>query len=67
MNPPRKVVALLACMVIVLGTVGAEGAAIVAGNPAPDFNLPDEARRVVRLSDYRGLQSVILVFYVNNS
>ncbi len=67
MNLQRWTGALVTCMVILLATAGAEGAAIVTGNPAPDFNLPDEAGRVVRLSDYRGLQSVVLVFYVNNS
>jgi peroxiredoxin len=32
------------------------------GTPAPDFSLPDDAGRVVKLSALRG-KSVVLVFY----
>jgi peroxiredoxin Q/BCP len=35
---------------------------ISAGNPAPDFTLPDENGVQRKLSDYRG-QSVVLYFY----
>jgi len=31
--------------------------------PAPDFALPREDRQLVRLSDYRGRQAVVLAFY----
>ena len=31
---------------------------------APDFELPDHAGRLVRLSDFRGRRSVVLAFYV---
>ncbi|HMD69890.1 MAG TPA: peroxiredoxin [Bryobacteraceae bacterium] len=33
-----------------------------AGTPAPDFSLPDESGRIVRLADLRG-RDVVLVFY----
>ena len=36
---------------------------LVVGRPAPDFTLSDAAGRPVRLSDYRGRQPVVLVFY----
>lgn len=36
---------------------------LAVGQPAPDFALPDAAGRSVRLSDYRGRQPVVLVFY----
>lgn len=36
---------------------------LVVGQPAPDFTLPDAAGRPVTLSDYRGRQAVVLVFY----
>lgn len=32
------------------------------GLPAPDFELKDVHGRTVRLSDFRGLQPVVLVF-----
>lgn len=37
--------------------------ALVVGQSAPDFTLPDAAGRPVRLTDYRGQKPVVLVFY----
>ena len=37
--------------------------AIEAGQEAPDFELPDQDGNKVRLSDFRGKQNVVLVFY----
>ena len=37
--------------------------ALVVGQPAPDFTLPDATGRPVRLADYRGQKPVVLVFY----
>ena len=36
---------------------------IPIGSPAPDFALPATGDRTVRLSDYRGKQTVVLYFY----
>ncbi len=36
---------------------------IEVGDDAPDFELPDQTRQPVRLSDYRGKKAVVLVFY----
>jgi thioredoxin-dependent peroxiredoxin len=33
------------------------------GDPAPDFDLQDENGKPVRLSDFRGKSSVVLMFY----
>jgi mycoredoxin-dependent peroxiredoxin len=33
------------------------------GDEAPDFELEDQTRKPVRLSDYRGKKAVVLVFY----
>ncbi len=33
------------------------------GDEAPDFELPDQDRRPVRLSSFRGQKNVVLVFY----
>lgn len=34
------------------------------GDPAPDFSLPDQNGKIVRLSDFRGKQNVVLAFFV---
>ena len=36
---------------------------VVLGVPAPDFALEDMNKKLVRLSDFRGKQAVVLVFY----
>ena len=37
--------------------------AIAIGTPAPDFELPDQHGKPVRLSDYRGKSPVVVYFY----
>ncbi len=37
-----------------------------AGDAAPDFELPDADMEIVRLSDFRGKQGVVLYFYVRD-
>lgn len=34
------------------------------GDMAPDFTLRDQARKEVKLSDFRGKKNVVLAFYV---
>lgn len=34
------------------------------GDPAPDFTLPDQNQKPVKLSDFREKKNVILAFYV---
>ena len=34
------------------------------GDPAPDFTLPDQDNKPVKLSDFRGKKNVVLAFYV---
>jgi len=34
------------------------------GDHAPDFSLPDQNGKMVRLSDYEGRKTVVLAFYV---
>jgi cytochrome oxidase Cu insertion factor (SCO1/SenC/PrrC family) len=38
--------------------------ALKAGDKAPDFTLPDQNRRTVKLSDYLGKKNVVLAFYI---
>lgn len=37
------------------------------GDSAPDFELPDADMEIVRLSDYRNEQNVVLYFYVRDN
>jgi cytochrome oxidase Cu insertion factor (SCO1/SenC/PrrC family) len=34
------------------------------GDMAPDFSLPDQNGTIVKLSDFRGKQNVVLAFFV---
>ncbi len=34
------------------------------GDVAPDFTLPDQNRKPIKLSEFRGKKTVILAFYV---
>jgi cytochrome oxidase Cu insertion factor (SCO1/SenC/PrrC family) len=34
------------------------------GDPAPDFELPDQNNKKVRLSDFKGKKNVVLAYYV---
>ncbi len=34
------------------------------GDPAPDFEVPDQNGKKVRLSDFKGKKNVVLAFYV---
>ncbi len=38
--------------------------ALAVGDKAPDFALPDQNGKVVKLSDFRGQKTVVLAFYV---
>ena len=38
--------------------------AVKVGDLAPDFTLPDQTGKPVRLSDLRGKKNVVLAFYV---
>jgi peroxiredoxin len=45
-------------------TVAARAAALKVGDKAPDFSLPDQTGKQVKLSDFAGKKSVVLAFYV---
>ncbi len=42
-------------------------ATLKVGARAPDFALPDQSGRILRLSDFRGKQAVVLAFYLRAS
>lgn len=43
--------------------LSAAGSTPKAGDPAPQFSLPDAAGRQVSLKDYAGKSKLVLVFY----
>jgi peroxiredoxin Q/BCP len=45
----------------------AAGATLKVGDRAPDFTLPDQNGKVVKLEDFRGRKSVVLAFYLRAS
>ena len=42
-------------------------ATLKVGERAPDFALPDQSGRTVKLSEFRGKQAVVLAFYLRAS
>ena len=42
----------------------AETVSLKVGDVAPDFELTDQNRETVRLSDFRGEKNVVVAFYV---
>ena len=59
----RAAYGLAAVMLTVLLTLPAGVAAVQVGDQAPDFKLPATTGGVIKLSDFRGKQMVLLEFY----
>jgi peroxiredoxin Q/BCP len=60
--PALRHAAFLAASVLLSSAMAQ--ASLKIGDTAPDFSLPDQAGRIVRLSEFRGKQTVVLAFYV---
>ena len=62
----RTLVSLLALVVLLPALAGAAEivAKVKVGDVAPDFTLPDQNNKPVKLSDFRGKKNVVLAFYV---
>lgn len=56
--------AIGACAGVLLIPTLAGAAELKVGDRAPDFSLPDQNGRVVKLSNFRGKKNVVLAFYV---
>ena len=54
---------LMAVMLTVLLTLPVEVAAVQVGDLAPDFKLPATTGGMLKLSDFRGKQMVLIEFY----
>ena len=46
------------------GTLAVHAAPLNVGDKAPDFTLPDQNGKPVKLSDFLGKKNVVLAFYV---
>ncbi len=61
----RKLLIAFAALLAVLGLpLPAPAALLNVGDKAPDFTLPDQAGKKVKLSDFLGKKNVVLAFYV---
>ena len=45
----------------------ARASSLKIGDRAPDFSLPDQHGKLVKLEDFRGKRSVVLAFYLRAS
>jgi peroxiredoxin len=49
---------------VLASALAAQAATLKVGDKAPDFSLPDQTGKQVKLSDYTGKKNVVLAFYV---
>ena len=66
MKPLRVLAActLFAAVLSAQGLTNPPKTHLKVGDEAPDFTLPDENNKPVKLSDFRGKKTVVLAFFV---
>ncbi len=62
----KSLVSIMALLVLLSAVAGAAeiNTKVKVGEQAPDFTLPDQNNKPVKLSDFRGKKNVVLAFYV---
>ena len=69
----KRIAFVFGCLLLLGMVVQASGRAqqpavakthLKVGDVAPEFTLPDQNRKPINLSDFRGKKNVILAFYV---
>ncbi len=60
----RSLVALTVLMLPATARAATPMSKVKVGDMAPDFTLPDQNNKPVKLSDFRGSKNVVLAFYV---
>ena len=63
---PNEQIALAIVTVLLLFPKSAS-ASLKVGDRAPDFALPDQNGKIVKLSEFRGRKVVVLAFYLRAS
>jgi cytochrome oxidase Cu insertion factor (SCO1/SenC/PrrC family) len=63
----RSILLAVVGLCILLMPLFGTSATLKIGDHAPDFALPDQNGKVVKLASFRGKKSVILAFYIRAS
>jgi len=56
--------AVLTLALALAAPAATQAAPLKVGSKAPDFALPDQDGKIVKLSEFRGEKNVVLTFYV---
>jgi peroxiredoxin len=60
----RLLVGAVGALLVTFGAIAPARAELKVGDKAPDFTLPDQNGKAVKLSDFLGKKNVVLAFYV---